>query len=95
MATHFPGREFMPPTCAGRITVFKTPKQPWYHINDPLLGWGTRTTGVVETQLVDAIHQYLLVDPYARRLAEKLADSLAHASSRAGDDLSQHRDYTH
>ena len=52
--THWPGRDFVPAKCAARICVFKTPKQPYYYVNDPLLGWGTRTTGPVELRLVDS-----------------------------------------
>jgi thioesterase domain-containing protein/acyl carrier protein len=85
VSTLWPGRDFVPAKCTARITVFKVPKQPFYYVDDPLLGWGTRTTGGVELQLVDTGHRYLLREPHAFRLAEKLADSLGHASSRAGD----------
>jgi len=83
--TFWPGRDFVPAKCAGSIIVFKTPKQPFYYGNDPLLGWGTRTTGVVEAHLVDSTHHHLLRYPCVRQIADKLADSLGQPSSGAGD----------
>jgi thioesterase domain-containing protein len=82
-AALWPGPDFVPAMCATRITVFKTPIQRFYYVTDPLLGWGTRTTGGVEVRLVDARHRQLLREPDVRRLAEKLADSLDDAVSRA------------
>jgi len=84
-AAYWPGQDFVPAKCTGKITVFKIPKQPFYRIRDPFLGWGSRTTGGVELISVDSRHMDLLREPYVHRLAEKLADSLGRVGSRSGD----------
>jgi len=86
VAALWPGRGFVPAKCAARITVFKGPTQRFYYVSDPLLGWGTRTTGGVELQLVDSSHRSFLREPYVRRLAERLADSLGRANSTTEDN---------
>ncbi|MBV9479785.1 MAG: amino acid adenylation domain-containing protein [Acidobacteria bacterium] len=73
---YWPGKDFVPAKCSAKITVFKIPKQPFFYINDPKLGWGTRTSGEVEVQLVESKHLALLREPYVRALAQKLASCL-------------------
>jgi amino acid adenylation domain-containing protein len=87
-AAYWPGPSFVPPKFGGNITVLKTPKQPYYYVSDPLMGWGERTTGKVELQLIDVgtrKHILLLREPYVRQLAEKLVGSLRRARARDSD----------
>lgn len=80
---YWPGKDFVPAKYSGKITVFKTPKQPFYYINDPLLGWGTRTTGAVEVKVIRSRHLMLLREPYVRALAPALLESLERAQADA------------
>jgi amino acid adenylation domain-containing protein len=72
--TYWPGDGFVPAQIRGKITVFKIPRQPFYYRPDPLLGWGSRTTGGVTTELVPhGKHLLLLREPYVRELAAVLS----------------------
>jgi amino acid adenylation domain-containing protein len=75
--TYWPGEDFVPAQVRSRITVFKIPKQPFYYRTDPLLGWGSRTTSGVTTELVPhGKHLLLLREPYVRELAAALLKTL-------------------
>jgi thioesterase domain-containing protein len=81
-AAYWPGPSFVSPKFGGKITILKRPKQPYYYVNDPHMGWGARTTGEVELQLIEVKtrkHILLLREPLVSQLAEKLADSLRRA----------------
>jgi thioesterase domain-containing protein/acyl carrier protein len=82
---YWPGNEFVPKKCSGRITVFKVRKQPYFYVPDPLLGWGTRTTGKVEIHIIDAKHLHLLREPYVRVLARELAQCLERTYNEVKD----------
>jgi thioesterase domain-containing protein/acyl carrier protein len=85
--TYWPGEDFVPAQVHSRITVFKIPKQPFYYRPDPLLGWGSRTTSGVTTELVPhGKHLLLLREPYVRELAAALSRTL----KRTGPDLPRH-----
>ena len=87
-AAYWPGKTFAPPKFGGKITVLKRPKQPYYYVRDPLMGWGTRSTGKVELQVIEAHtreHILLFREPYVRQLAKKLADALQRARTRESD----------
>jgi thioesterase domain-containing protein/acyl carrier protein len=75
--TYWPGEDFVPAQVRSRITVFKIPTQPFYYRPDPLLGWGSRTTSGVITELVPhGKHLLLLREPYVRELAAALLKTL-------------------
>jgi amino acid adenylation domain-containing protein len=75
--TYWPGESFVPAQVHSTITVFKIPKQPFYYRPDPLLGWGSRTTSGVTTELVPhGKHLLLLREPYVRELAAALSKTL-------------------
>ncbi|HVO63601.1 MAG TPA: amino acid adenylation domain-containing protein [Terriglobales bacterium] len=76
---YWPGKDFVPAKYSGKITLFKVPKQPFFYINDPLMGWGTRTTGSVEVQPIKSKHLALLREPHVAPLADKLSECLARA----------------
>jgi thioesterase domain-containing protein len=82
-ATYWPGKDFVPPKLSTNITVFKNPKQAYFYVNDPFLGWGSRTTATVELQLIKAKHGFFLREPYVQQVAEKLAECLRRAQSQA------------
>ena len=89
-AAYWPGPSFVPPKFGGKITILKRPKQPYYYVNDPHMGWGARTTEKVELHLIEVNtrkHILLLREPYVRQVAEKLSDSLRHARTRGSEQL--------
>jgi thioesterase domain-containing protein len=80
---YWPGKAFVSAKYSGKITVFKVPKQPFFYINDRLLGWGARTTGQVELHVIESEHLALLREPYVRQLAPKLLECLTRAQVRS------------
>lgn len=87
---YWPGKNFVPKKYSGKITLFKVPKQPFFYVNDPLMGWGTRTTGDVEVHLFNSKHTAILREPYVQELARKLARCL-HQEQRQQVDGFQER----
>jgi thioesterase domain-containing protein len=67
------------------ISVYKIPKQPFYYHRDPLLGWGNRTTSIVETQIIPhGRHRLLLREPYVRELAAAISKTLRQLRHQPG-----------
>ncbi|HKS73594.1 MAG TPA: amino acid adenylation domain-containing protein [Terriglobales bacterium] len=88
---NFKPRKFRAP-----IALFKRPKQPFYYVDDPQMGWGQRTETGVEIHEIDFHHLEILREPYVRMLGERLAacisriqsngDSPEHAGGEEQDD---------
>jgi amino acid adenylation domain-containing protein len=74
--TYWPER-FTPPRFRAPVVLFKRPKQPFYYVNDPQMGWGRRSTGGVEIHEVAFSHREILREPqvgiFGRELAEYVA----------------------
>jgi thioesterase domain-containing protein/acyl carrier protein len=84
--TYWPGKDFVPARIISRITIFKIPKQPFYYKNDPLLGWGARTTSGVDIQVIpNGRHRLLLREPYVRELAAAMLRALRQIELHEGD----------
>ena len=64
--------DFTPPRFHAPVVLFKRPKQPYYYIDDPLLGWGARSQGGVETHEVNAAHHEVLREPHVQAVSEIL-----------------------
>ena len=75
-SAYWPGKQFVPAMYHGKITVFKIPKQPFYYVRDPLMGWGGRTTDQVEVQGFAGKHNFILREPYVRSLGKELRATL-------------------
>ena len=75
---------YVPQKCNGNITIFKRRKQPFYYVRDPLMGWGSRTTGQVEVHLVSVVHNLILREPYVQDLAAKLKRCLDRSYPSSG-----------
>jgi len=73
---------FTPPRFHAPIVLFKRPKQLYFYINDPLLGWGARTEGGVEVHEVNANHHEVLREPHVQRISKILAAHLDHTTGR-------------
>ncbi len=78
-AAYWPDKGFVAPKHDGRITVFKTQKQPYYYINDPLMGWGGRTTAGVDIHVINVRHLLMLREPHVIDLARELSKCLTSA----------------
>jgi acyl carrier protein len=94
----WPGKDFVPEKFGGKITVFKNPKQAYFYVRDPLMGWGTRTTVGVELHEVKTKHGFFMREPYVQDLAQKLSLGLRSSRTQAPereDRLSDDDSATH
>ena len=82
--TYWP-EDFVPPRFRAPVILFRRPKQPFYYIKDSQLGWGARTTSVVEIHEVDFHHLEVLREPQVRIFGEELAECIARLSQRTLD----------
>ena len=73
---YWPGPEFKAPMFRAPILLFKRPKQPFYYVNDPLMGWGQRSIGGVEIKDIEFDHDNLLREPHIRAIGEILTARL-------------------
>lgn len=76
-------RIFRPQKYAGKVTLFRASIQPYGLAPDPTLGW-TSYVGDLEIYEIPGHHTSIVVEPYVRVLAEKLAECLAAAQSVDG-----------
>jgi amino acid adenylation domain-containing protein len=65
------------------VILFKRPKQPYYYVKDPQMGWGARTTSGVEIHEIDFDHLYLLREPHVGVLGEQLAARIERVRDQA------------
>lgn len=66
---------YEPQPYAGRITVFRTRRQPLLCSHDPYLGW-RELTPTVDVRLVSGSHHNLLEAPFVESLARELQEAL-------------------
>jgi amino acid adenylation domain-containing protein len=64
------------------VVLFKRPKQPFYYVNDPQMGWGERSQGGVEIHEINFDHEELLREPHVKSLGEKLAARIRQVSRK-------------
>jgi thioesterase domain-containing protein len=72
----WPGKEFEPPRFHAPILLFKRPRQPYYRIRDPQMGWADRSLGGVEISEIDCGHFEMFREPHVRAVAERLGARL-------------------
>jgi amino acid adenylation domain-containing protein len=75
--------DYIPTRFLAPIILFKRPKQPFYYVKDPQMGWGARTKGGVEIYEIDFDHDHLLREPHVRVLGEKLASCIERVSTQS------------
>jgi thioesterase domain-containing protein len=73
---YWPDHDFVPPSFTGQVTLFKRPKQPYYYVRDPEMGWGSRAVGGVDVQVLPIHHSEMLHEPHVRILAQRLRECL-------------------
>jgi thioesterase domain-containing protein len=78
-------RYFKPPRFRAPIVLFKRPKQPYYYIDDPTMGWGARSQGGVEIHEINAAHHEFLREPYAEIISRVLMTRLPSSPSLADE----------
>jgi amino acid adenylation domain-containing protein len=78
---------YIPTRFHAPVILFKRPKQPFYYVKDPQMGWGARTKSGVEIYEIDFDHLYLLREPHVGVLGEKLAACIKRASGQSGHAL--------
>jgi thioesterase domain-containing protein len=64
---------FQTPRFRAPIVLFKRPKQPYYYINDPYMGWSARTESGVEIHEINADHHEMLREPHVQVVGGVLA----------------------
>jgi thioesterase domain-containing protein len=77
--TYWP-ENFTPSRFRAPVVLFKRPKQPFYYIKDPQMGWGLRSESGVEIHEIDFDHEEILREPHVRQFGEKLAERMARVS---------------
>jgi amino acid adenylation domain-containing protein len=75
---------FTAPRFRAPVVLFKRPKQPFYYVDDPLMGWGQRTQSGVEIYEVDLDHMEILREPHVRVFGETLAQRIAQIKPDVG-----------
>jgi amino acid adenylation domain-containing protein len=64
------------------IVLFKKPRQPFFYINDPLMGWGARSEGGVQIHEVNFDHDEMFREPHVRDVGRLLAAELNRVGER-------------
>jgi thioesterase domain-containing protein len=75
-------RDFTPSRFRAPVVLFKRPKQQFYYINDPQMGWGRRSESGVAIHEIDFHHLEILREPHVRRFGETLAEYMTRLSRR-------------
>ena len=76
-AAVWPGKDFQPEQFRAPVILFKRPKQPYFKVRDPRMGWGARTSSGVEIFTVNvAAHHAMLREPAVHLIAEHLKEAL-------------------
>jgi amino acid adenylation domain-containing protein len=91
---YWPGKGFRPRQFRAPVLLFKSPKQPYFCVRDPEMGWGTRSTAGVEVVLVNASHEEMLREPYAGIIGARVADVLRRVNDRAAGDGATRRQHS-
>jgi thioesterase domain-containing protein/acyl carrier protein len=79
---YWPGDDFQAPRFRAPVLLFKRPRQPFYYVRDPKMGWGARSTGEVEICEVNCGHFEMLREPQVRVLGERLVERLRAINER-------------
>ncbi|HLZ42356.1 MAG TPA: condensation domain-containing protein [Candidatus Sulfotelmatobacter sp.] len=80
---YWPGPEFEEPRFHAPVILFKRPRQPYYYVRDPQMGWGARSKGGVEICELHCGHYELLRPPYVGIIGQRLSARLREINDRA------------
>jgi amino acid adenylation domain-containing protein len=84
---YWPGPGFKPPVFRAPVVLFKRPRQPFYYINDSLMGWGQRSLGGVELHKIELDHDNLLREPHIKVIGKILATRLRQVHRNGDPEL--------
>ncbi len=73
---YWPDEHFTPPRFKAPVLLFKRPKQPYFYVKDPKMGWGERSLGGVTTCEIQCGHSEMLREPQVLTVAETIAKHL-------------------
>ena len=79
---YWPGSDFEPPQFRAPVMLFKRPRQPYYYVRDPEMGWGERSSGGVEICEISCGHFELLRAPYVQVVGQRLSQRLREINTR-------------
>src|SRR5438093_13099546 len=71
------------------VVLFKRPKQPFYYVDDPEMGWGQRSESGVEIHEIEFDHEELLREPYVHPLGEQLEACIRRLDKRTAESAFQ------
>ncbi len=83
--TYWP-EEFTVTRFRAPVVLFKRPKQPFYYINDPQMGWGQRSENGVTIHEVDFQHALILREPHVAVFGQKLAAHMAQLTVSSNEE---------
>jgi thioesterase domain-containing protein len=73
---YWPDKDFQPPRFWAPVLLFKRPRQPFFYVRDPQMGWGSRSRGQVETCELNCGHYEMLREPHVRLIGQTLGNRL-------------------
>lgn len=74
-------QDFKPPRFQAPVILFKRPRQPYYYVQDSLLGWGARSEGGVTAYEINADHHEMLREPHVRFVSRVLQGQIRSAAN--------------
>lgn len=84
---YWPDEGFQTPRFAAPVLLFKRPRQPFFYVRDPEMGWGARSAGGVEICEVNCGHYELLRQPHVLVVAERLLARLQEVNEQAREQV--------
>ncbi len=86
---YWPDEHFTPPRFKAPVLLFRRPKQPYFYVKDPKMGWGERSLGGVTTFDIQCGHSEMLREPQVLTVAETIAKHLqiTRNATSSGDSL--------
>ena len=67
------------------VVLFKRPKQPYYYVDDPTMGWGPRTEGGIQIYEITAKHHEFLREPHTEFVGKIIMSRLKTHRTNAED----------
>jgi len=77
--------DFAPSRFRAPVVLFKRPKQPFYYVDDPQMGWGQRSESGVEIHEIEFDHEEILREPYVHQLGEQLEACIRRLDERTAE----------
>jgi thioesterase domain-containing protein len=79
---YWPGKDFQTPRFNAPVLLFKRPRQPYFRVRDPQMGWAGRSLGGVEICEIECGHFEMFREPNVRLLGQKLGNRLENIAQR-------------